>query len=122
MAKSTHLFLVAALVSSLAACSSTPKPKAEIALTNSALRNAEISGAREYAPIELRTAREKKELADKAVADEEYGRAKRLSAQARVDAELAQAKAEAEKSRLALKEVQDSILLMRQEVSRAGAR
>jgi hypothetical protein len=120
MTKSTTLALVVALASSLAACSSVPKPKAEIALTNSALHSAETSAAREFAPIELRTAREKKELADQAVADEEYARAKRLSAEAKVDAELAQAKAEAEKSRLALKEVQDSILLMRQEVSRAG--
>ncbi len=114
-----QLCLAAALAITLSACSSKPAPKAEIALTESALQSAEIAGARDYAPIELRLAREKKELADRAVAKEEYWQAKRLSAQATVDADLARAKAEAEKSRLALKEVNDGILLMRQEIDRA---
>lgn len=112
--------LTGALVLSLSACSSAPKPKAELAMTASALQAAESAGAREYAPIELRLAREKQTLADKAMADEEYGRAKRLSNEAKVDAELAKAKTDAERSRIALREVQNSVQMMRQEIGRAN--
>jgi hypothetical protein len=111
--------LAVALIGSLSACSSPPKPKAEIAMSQQALQSAEISGARQYAPIELRTAREKRELAQAEMRKEEYGKAKRLSEQAVVDADLARAKATAEKSRLALKEVQNSVHLMRSEIDRA---
>ena len=102
----TSTALVAALALSLGACGSSPKkPGTELAMTDAALQSAEVAGAREYAPIELRTAREKKEMADRKMDQEEYGDARRLTDQATADAELAKAKAEAEKSRLALREV-----------------
>ena len=106
----------------LAACGSTPPPTPEIALTDSALRSAELAGAREHAPIELRTAEATKAKLDAALADEDYDRARRLAEQARTEAELAKAKAESERSRLALDEVEDGIRQMRQEVDRAGTR
>ncbi len=117
--KSAHFFLATALVVSLGACSSTPKPKTEMALSGSALQGAEVAGAREFAPIELRKAREKQDHADAAIANEDFFKAKRLSQQAAVDADLAKAKTDAERSRIALKEVQDSIKLMRHEINRA---
>ena len=114
--------LVATLALALGACGSSPKrPATELAMSGAALQSAEVAGAREYAPIELRVAREKKEMADRKVSEEEYGAARRLSEQAIADAELAKAKAEAEKSRLALREVQDGIQMMRQEITRANA-
>lgn len=119
MSKSfSNYYLIAAIVLSLGACSSTPKPKTEIALSNSALQNAEVAGANELAPIELRTAKEKQALADSAMSRESYTTAKQLSEQAAVDAELAKAKSEAEKSRLAVKEVEDSINLIRTELNK----
>ena len=115
--------LVATLALSLGACGSSPKrPGTELAMTDAALQSAEVAGARQYAPIELRTAREKKEMADRKVGEEKYEAARRLTDQATADAELAAAKAEAEKSRLALREVQDGIQMMRQEIIRANAR
>lgn len=107
---------VAVIALTLGACSSTPKPKTEIALSNSALQNAEIAGAQRHAPIELRTAQEKQALAGSAMADKKFTTAKQLSEQAAVDAELAKAKSEAEKSRLAVKEVESSINLIRAEL------
>lgn len=113
--------LAVSLTLFLAACGSSPKkPSTEIAMTSAALQSAETAGARDYAPIELRRAREKQALANKKLDKEEYEAARRYSEQAIVDAELAKAKSEAEKSRLALKEVQDGIQLMRQEVGRAN--
>lgn len=111
--------LVAVAVVSISACSSTPKPNTEIALSNSALQNAEVAGAKDLAPIELRTAQEKQALADSALSREKYTTAKQLSEQAAVDAQLAKAKSEAEKSRLAVKEVEDSINMMKTELDRA---
>ena len=114
--------LAATLALALGACGSSPKkPGTELAMSDAALQRAEVAGAREHAPIELRTAREKKEMADRRMVEEEYVEARRLSEQALADAELAEAKAEAEKSRLALREVQDGIQMMRREIVRANA-
>lgn len=113
---------LAAAVALLAACGSTPPPTSEIALSESALRAAELAGARQHAPIELRAAEATKARLDEALADEDYDRARRLAEQARAEAELAKAKAESEKSRLALDEVEDGIRQMRREVDRAGSR
>lgn len=101
----------------LSACSGTPKPKTEIALSNAAVQNAEVAGATDLAPIELRTAKEKQAMANSALASKNYLTAKQLSEQAAVDAELAKAKSEAEKSRAALKEVEDSINVIRAELN-----
>lgn len=108
-------FVVVALIS-LGACSGTAKPKTEIALSNAAVQNAEVAGATDLAPIELRKAKEKQALADTALSKKNYMTAKQLSEQAAVDAELAKAKSEAEKSRAAVKEVEDSINLIRAEM------
>lgn len=102
---------------SLSACSGTPKPKTEIALSNAAVQNAEVAGATDHAPIELRTAKEKQAMANSALASKNYLTAKQLSEQAAVDAELAKAKSEAEKSRAAVKEVEDSINVIRTELN-----
>lgn len=115
--------LAASLALVLVACGSGPKkPDTELAMAHNALQGAEVAGARKYAPIELRQAREKKEMADAKVREEEYREARYLTEQATVDAEFARAKAEAEKSDRALREVQDSIQMMRQEMVRTGAR
>lgn len=116
-----RLSAVVALAATLAACgSNAPRPVSELALADSALKNAETSGAREYAPIELRIARQKKEAADAAMADEKYSQARKLTIQARADADLARAKSDAEKSRLALKEAQDNIEMLRTEATRTS--
>lgn len=112
--------VIAMLVAGLSACSGTPKPKAEMALSNSALQNAQVAGANKHAPIELRTAQEKQALADSAYSKDKFTTAKQLSEQAAVDAEFAKAKSEAQKSRLALEEVEDSISLIRTELDRAN--
>lgn len=112
---------LAAATLTLAGCGSAPKPRTELALTSTALQNAELAGAREHAPIELRTANEKNVAANSAMKKEEYEKAKRLSEQALVDAEFARAKAEAEKSRLALQEAEGNIDLLRTEMKRTSA-
>lgn len=114
--KSKWCVLLVATIA-LGACSGTPKPKTEIALSNAAVQNAEVAGATDHAPIELRTAKEKQTMANKAFALKNYMTAKQLSEQAAVDAELAKVKSEAEKSRAAVKEVEDSINVIRAELN-----
>lgn len=111
--------LVATFAMSMAACSSMPAPKTEMALSDSAIQDAELAGAREYAPLELRRANEKLDEARKAMQDEEYELAKRKAEQAKVDAELAEAKSYSAKSKVAIRELRESIDLMRDEISRA---
>ena len=105
----------------LAGCGTkTPRPTSEIALAGSALKSAELSGARELAPIELRVAREKKDAADKAVAEKKYAKARYLTVEARADADLARAAADAEKTRLELRRAQDNIELLRTDVTQTS--
>ena len=113
---------LAAALALLSACAGTPPPTSEIALTDSALQAAELAGAREHAPIELRAAEATKAKLDAAMADEDYALAARLAERARAEAELAKAMAESERSKLALDEVETGIRQMRQEADRAGTR
>jgi len=123
MIKSTkRIGLLAVALFVVSGCSSTPKPRTEIALSGEALQNAEVAGAAKLAPLELRSAKEKQDLAEAAMQRDKYTTAKRLSEQAAVDAELAKAKAEAEKSRLAVTEVEDSIRLIRTELDRGNGK
>jgi predicted component of type VI protein secretion system len=116
-----RLSAVMLLAATISACGSkAPRPISELALASSALKNAETSGAREYAPIELRIARDKTEAAEGAMADEKYAKAHRLTQEASADADLARAKANVEKSRLALKEAKDNIEMIRSEATRTS--
>ena len=101
------LLLVSILFASCA--TQTKRPVAELALAGSALESAEAAGAREHAPIEWRSAREKKQAAESAVADKNYVKARYLSEQASVDAELARQSAETRKSRMALEAMLDTL-------------
>jgi len=117
----TRTSLAMVLVVGLSACgSNAPRPVSELALADAALQNAEVAGAGEHAPIELRKAFEKKEQADLAMQREEYKNAFHLTNEAEVDAELARATAEAVKSRLALDEAKKNIEMMRQEAVRTS--
>jgi len=114
-------FAVPALVAVLlmiTACSSAPKPTAELILTEAALQNAEAAGAREYAPIELRLAEEKKAEADAHMKEGAYDKARRAADESLANAELAKAKADVEKSRSAVNESREGLDLMESELER----
>ncbi|MFK7894158.1 MAG: DUF4398 domain-containing protein [Granulosicoccus sp.] len=120
--KLVQLSVAAALCAAVAACATkAPVPHSELALTDSAFKSAESAGAQEYAPLKLRAAREKKAEAEKALAEKNYLKAKYLSIQAQADAEVARAAADAEKSRLALKEAQHNMEMIRQELHKTNS-
>lgn len=104
---------------SLVGCSSKmPPPTQKIALTEAAINQAEASGAVEYAPVEMRSAREKLAQARTAMNLEENKKALQLAEQAEVDAQLAEAKARTAKSQRAVTELQEGIKTLKMEIER----
>lgn len=102
-----------------AGCASTPVDTAPmIARAEAMIDTARSSGAREFEPEALDAAEDKltqARLKAQAGDDEE---AARLAQQARLDAEYASARAEYEESNVALREIQETIAALQEEISR----
>jgi hypothetical protein len=107
---------VAALV--LVGCATYRRPDAELAQADLALRDAEQADAATLSPLELRLARDKLQRARDAVDDDENLRARRLAEQALVDAQLAEAKARAEKTERMASEARRTIGALESESTR----
>ncbi len=82
---------VAALVA--AGCASNVYPTAQLASAEAAVASAIAAGAAQHAVQELKSAQEKLALAKRWIAAKDYEPARWLAEQARVDADLAAAKA-----------------------------
>jgi PBP1b-binding outer membrane lipoprotein LpoB len=108
--------LAAALLAS--ACASTPPPREQMAVSTAAVADAVSSGAPEFAPTELKVAREKLDRANVAMLAEEYRQAGTLAQEAQVDAQLASSKARSVKAQKAAQAVQDDSRALRQEIER----
>ena len=105
----TGAAVCAAAIVGLAACASSPIPNEKIAVAQASIARAEQSGAPEYAPVELSTARDKLQRAQKAAASNDGQPATMLAEQANVDAELAEATAQQHKSHKAATELDASL-------------
>jgi predicted S18 family serine protease len=99
------------------ACASTNPPTQQLTETETVIRQADQVGAGNYAPLEIREARQKLEKARLAYNEEEYDEAARLAEQAKVDAELAQIMTLSAKAQLAVRELRESIRLLQEELS-----
>ena len=110
----------AVTVVALAACASNPVADEKIAVAKASLQRAEASGAPEFAPVELATARDKLAGAEKANADRKLQPAAMLAEQANVDAELAEATAQEHRSHKAAMEFDTSMQALRQESMRSS--
>lgn len=113
--------LLSGFLIALAGCSSMPRPDAELAGASAALMSAQNQGATQYAPVSMDRAREKLQQAEKAIQKEKYGQAKRLAEEAQADAELALATAGKEEAELAVREMEISIEVLREEIMRGQA-
>ena len=112
---------LAASVALLAACASTPPPKADMAVAEAAVVNATNAGALQWAPAEMRTAQDKLARAQSAMAAQDNSRAMTLAHEASADAQLATAVARAAKAQRAADEVQEANRVLREEMSRKQA-
>ena len=102
----------------LAACASTPVPNEKIAVAKAAVQQAEQSGAPELAPVEMAAARDKLARAEKAAANRDAQPATQLAEQANVDARLAEATAQQQRSHKAAMEFDASMQALRSESMR----
>lgn len=113
--------LFAAAVVLMAGCSSLKTPAtADVAVSKAAVDNAAGAGGTEFAPVEMRAAREKMALANQAMAAKDYKLAIELANQAQADAKLAQGKANSAKAQMASDALQDDIRVLREELERAN--
>jgi hypothetical protein len=103
----------------LAGCASTPIPNEKIAVANASVQRAEQSGAPELAPVEMAAARDKLARAEKAAADRDAQPATQLAEQANVDARLAEATAQQQRSHKAAMEFDASMQALRNESMRS---
>jgi hypothetical protein len=108
----------AVIVIGLAACASTPIPNEKIAVAKASVQRAEQSGAPEFAPVEMAAARDKLARAETAATDREAEPANRLAEQANIDAQLAEATAQQQRSHKAAVEFDASMQTLRSESMR----
>ena len=111
-------------VLAIAACASVPLPPTDaLQAADIAVANADKENGTQYAPLEMRTAREKLAAAhDNAKKDDEknMANARRLADEARADADLAASKARLGKADAVNKEMQKSGDALRQEAQRGS--
>lgn len=110
--------LASGLLLFFTACATTNPPTQQLTETSMVIQQAEQLDADEFAPLEIRQARIKLEQAYQAVDEKEYEKAMDLAEQARVDAELAQAKARSAKAVAAVAELRESIRVLKSEIER----
>lgn len=112
---------VAALVLS-GGCAGTPEaPHQALARAEASIESAERSGARQYGTEELDAAREHLRQARTAVDREEMIAAERHAEKAALDAELAAAMARNQKAEASVRELNESIEILREEIARNRA-
>ena len=112
-----HWLAAATLTAAVAltGCASTPPPTSQLAIAQQAVNSADTARSAEFAPVELRSAREKLLQAEQANLQEEYDRARYLAEQAEWDARVAERKAQAEKARRNLETAEQGTRELREE-------
>lgn len=118
--RSGRLVLGALLAGLLAACSSVPRPTTEISAARTSIDSATQAGAADTAA--LARARDSLAAAELAAAKDDNLNARRLAELAKADAQLAETRAEAERSEQAALELETSLDSLRREMSRGSGR
>lgn len=107
-------------VATTVGCSSMKTPAtADVAVSKAAVDSAASADGAQYAPLEMRSAREKLAKANQAMANKDYEVAADLANQAEADANLAQGKASSAKAKIAADALQEDIRVLREELRRS---
>ena len=112
--KSLLAALAVSSMLALAGCAGDP-PTTQLAVATQALNAAETAGATAFAPVEMQSARQKMNDAEKADFDKDYKKAKDLAEQAEWDARVAERKAQAAKVQRAVDDAEHSVEELRNE-------
>ncbi|HMM47288.1 MAG TPA: DUF4398 domain-containing protein [Thiobacillaceae bacterium] len=102
----------------MAGCASAPAPTDQMAVSRAAVSSAMSAGGNQFAPVQTRSALEKMEAAERAMASKDYEEARRLAEQAEVDAKLATEMAHSAKAKRAAEAVQEDTRILREELER----
>lgn len=105
----------------MSACAGTPPvpaPTEQMALSRSAINSASSAGGSEYAPIQLKSAMDKMDSAERAMGAKNYDLARQLAEEAQVDAQLAATAARAGKAQRAADALQQSDQVLKKELNR----
>lgn len=102
----------------LSGCSTTPIPTDQMAVSTAAVASAVSAGGSELAPGEMKTARDKLDLAQTAMAAKDYDRARMLAMEVEADARLAEVRARSTKTRRAAAELEEASRVLREEMNR----
>lgn len=105
-----------------AACASVDQGAArgELSSARTAYEEAQGVNAREYAALEMTTAEEQLDSANKAFENGEYVKADYLAEKAAVNAKLAETKADTAKTKNLVQQLQDSIQELRSEIEQTS--
>ncbi len=112
------IILTLAAVFFMTGCASTPAPTEQMAISRAAVSNASSAGSNEFAPLLFKSATEKMDGAERAMADKNYELARQLAEQAQVDAQLAEATTRSVKAQKAADALQEDSRVLRQEIDR----
>lgn len=99
-------------------CANLPAPTEQMAMSKLMVSNASSAGGNEFAPLQLKSAQDKMDEAERAMTREDYLNARQLAEQAQVDAELAAAMARSVKAQKAAGALREGIRVLRQEIDR----
>ena len=110
--------LIILLTAIVTGCASVPAPKEQMAVSKTEIENALSNGGNEAAPLQLKSAMEKMNAAERAMVEKAYLQARRLAEQAQLDAKLAGAMARSAKAQKAVDALQDDRRVLRNELER----
>jgi Domain of unknown function (DUF4398) len=102
----------------ITSCASIPAPTEQMAVSKVAVSNATSAGGNEFAPLQLKSAMEKMDGAERGMAVENYLEARQLAEQAEVDAQLATTTARSAKAQKAASALQEDNSVLRKEIDR----
>lgn len=105
----------------MTACASTPKfpaPTEQMAVSRAAINTASSAGGSEFAPVQLKSAMEKMDSAERAMGAKNYELARQMAEEAQVDAQLAAAAAQTGKAQQAAKALHESDHVLKKELDR----
>ncbi len=102
----------------IAGCASIPAPTEQLAVSRAEVTSATRDGGNEFAPLELRSAVDKMERAERAMAAEDYVLARRLAEQAQLDARLAATRTGVAKAEKSVEDSQESNRILQEEIRR----
>jgi hypothetical protein len=109
-------------LAALGGCASTPAPTEQLAVAEAAVQRANTTSTSENSAVELKVATNKLAGARQAMASKDYELARRLAEQAEVDAEVAELRSQALRSRQAAQEAQAASRALSEEINRKSVR